>query len=477
MDNRIISISGVFLTALAGTLLIFWWLGSGLQKDFFLFVPGLDGRPERVQVQEKTTPIGFYFENYQGIPSTLSGQWPRFRGPGYDNTSRDTVPLIDRFPAGGPEILYRIDLGEGHAAPAVSNGCIYILDYDEEKKGDALRCFSLDDGKEIWRRWYPVTVKRNHGMSRTVPAVTERYAVSIGPKCHVMCVDAHTGEFLWGIDLEKEYDATIPQWYTAQCPLIDNDIAVIAPAGKSLLIGVDCASGKIVWETPNSNAYKMSHSSIISATIDGVDMYVYAALGGISGIAARGSEQGKILWTTNAWDNAVIVPSPVILPDGRIFLTAGYGAGGMMIRVQKTEGQFKTEVLYKTKPREGLCCEQQTPVLYNGHLFGILPKDAGPLRTQFVCYHPDGQMIWSSGSGRQFGLGPYLLADGKFFILNDDGVLVIAQATLERYEELDRARILHGRDAWGPLALAGGRLLARDTRQLVCINLSAEKGK
>jgi outer membrane protein assembly factor BamB len=291
-----------------------------------------------------------------------------------------------------------------------------------------------------------------------------------------MCVDARTGDFLWGIDLEKEFNTTIPQWYTAQCPVIDNDIAVIAPGGTSLLIGVDCVSGKIVWETSNPEAWKMSHSSIIPVVIGGVPMYVYAALGGICGIAADGENRGEILWATNAWNNAVIVPSPVVFPDGRIYLTAGYGAGAMMIRVKKIDGTFTVDVLYAHKPREGFSCEQQTPLLYKGHLFGILTKDSGPLRTQFVCYHPDGRFIWSSGSDHQFGLGPYLLADEKFFILRDDGVLVIAKASLEKYEELDQARILYGRDAWGPLALAGGRLLARDSRELVCIDIAAGKG-
>lgn len=475
MENRIISISTALLTSLLGIFLVLWWLGSGPQQEFFLFVPGLDGKPEGLQDREDTTPIGFFFEEYDGVPSTFPWEWPRFRGTGYDNTNRDAVSLISRFPEEGPDILYRIDLGEGHAGPAIANGCIYILDYDEERKGDALRCFSFDDGREIWRRWYPVSVKRNHGMSRTIPAVTDRYVVSIGPRCHVMCVDARTGTFLWGIDLEKEYQAETPQWYTAQCPLIDNDITVIAPAGRSLLIGVDCETGNVVWETANRDGFKMSHSSVIPAVIGGIKMYIYAALGGISGIAAGGENRGEILWSTNAWDNAVIVPSPVVFPDGRIFLTAGYGAGAAMIQVKKTEYIFSVDVLYKTKPREGLSCEQQTPLLYKGHLFGILTKDAGPLRTQFVCYHPNGKIVWSSGSDHQFGLGPYLLADEKFFILRDDGVLVIAKASLEGYKELDQAKILKGRDAWGPIALAGGRLLARDTRQLVCIDIAAEK--
>ena len=45
-----------------------------------------------------------------------------------------------------------------------------------------------------------------------------------------------------------------------QCPLIDRQTAVIAPGGRALMIGVDCATGEILWETPNPDGWKMSHS-------------------------------------------------------------------------------------------------------------------------------------------------------------------------------------------------------------------------
>ena len=95
-----------------------------------------------------------------------------------------------------------------------------------------LRCLSLADGREIWRRWYRTGAKRNHGVSRTVPAVTDRWVVTIGPRCHVLCVDAERGEFLWGIDLAREYGAAEPLWYAAQNPLIDGGTVVIAPGGR-----------------------------------------------------------------------------------------------------------------------------------------------------------------------------------------------------------------------------------------------------
>ena len=71
-----------------------------------------------------------------------------------------------------------------------------------------------------------------------------------------------------------------PLWYAGQCPLIDGDIAVIAPCGdKALMIGVDCETVRVVWETPNPHGWEMSHSSIMPMTLNGKRMYVYCAIG------------------------------------------------------------------------------------------------------------------------------------------------------------------------------------------------------
>jgi len=104
-----------------------------------------------------------------------------------------------------------------------------------------------------------------------------------------------------------------------------------------------------------------------------------------------------------------------------------------------------------------------------------MPKDAGALRNQFVCSDSKDctKIIWSSGKTKRFGLGPFLLADNKFFILSDDGVLTVIDASLKEYNQIAEAKVLQGHDAWGPLAIADGKLLARDSRQMVCIDMRA----
>ena len=82
------------------------------------------------------------------------------------------------------------------------------MDYDYDKKQNALRCLSLADGGEIWRYAYPLPIKRNHGMTRTVPALSDKFVVAMDPKCHVLCLDAATGELRWGMNLVREFGAT-----------------------------------------------------------------------------------------------------------------------------------------------------------------------------------------------------------------------------------------------------------------------------
>lgn len=477
MKGKFLNLLAITGSILLGLGLLIWWLLYNPTAGFTENIPGMDGRPESMSGPAEAVRIGSVFASFDGVPADIKGSWPRFRGTDFDNIVKENIPLIRDWGSAGPLISWSVPLGEGHAGPVISNGRVYVLDYDEEERADMLRCFSLEDGQEIWRRGYKLFIKRNHGISRTVPAVSGNYVVAVGPKCHVMCVDAVSGDFKWGVDLQKEYSAEVPLWYTGQCPVIEGSTAIIAVGGSALIIGLDCETGQVAWEIPNPGNWKMSHSSIIPIRFKGQKIFLYCAIGGITGFTANGEQAGQVVFSSTLWNNNVIAPSPVWLGDGRIFVTAGYGAGSMMLRL-KTDGDgLRLESLQKVKPVDGLASEQQTPIFYKGRLFGILPKDAGPMRNQFVCCHPDdiGTILWSSGKTNRFGLGPYIVADGKFFILDDDGVLTIAKAGTGEYIQLGQAKVLDGVDAWGPMAIAGGRLLARDSRKMVCIDLRVEK--
>jgi outer membrane protein assembly factor BamB len=361
--------------------------------------------------------------------------------------------------------LWGVDCGEGYAGAAVRDGRVYLMDYDYDKKQNALRCLLLADGGEIWRYAYTLSVKRNHGMTRTVPALSGQFVVALDPKCHVLCLDAATGELRWGMNLVSDYGATVPAWYAGQCPLIDGDAVILAPGGHdALLAAVELATGKTIWRAPNPHGWKMTHSSVMPMEFGGQRFYVYCGSGGVAGISAT---NGALLWETNSWKISIAtVPSPLVLEGGKIFLSGGYNAGSMLLQLREQDGKLRPETVWKLIADE-FGATQQTPIFHDGRIFGTRPNG------QFVCLGLDGKVAWASPPVDTFGRSPFLLADGLFYVMNEEGKLSLMEDSATEFKLLAQAQVLKGGEAWGPMALAGGRLLARDLKRLVCLDVSA----
>jgi outer membrane protein assembly factor BamB len=452
-------IGGAALIALA------WWLASKPDVQISRRVPGTDQLPSEVGTGQSNAVLRGALKRSGGIPGPVEGEWPQFRGAQRTGVSPETQRLLREWPGGKPRQLWSLEVGEGYAGPAVQSGRVFLMDYDREGQQDALRCLSLADGKEIWRFSYPVTVKRNHGMSRTTPAVGSGRVVALGPKCHVLCVDAESGELKWGLDLVRDFGATVPPWYAGQCPLVDGDRVILGVGGpEALLIAVHLETGELLWKTPNPDGWKMTHSSVLPTELAGVRQFIYCASGGVAGVAAN---DGALLWSTKEWKISIAtVPSPVALPGDRLFLSGGYDAGSLLLEIGRDGDGWKAKTVKRFRPTT-FGATQQTPILYGDHLYGIRVDGA------VVCLDLDGNVVWASSREHLFGLGPLIIADGLIHAVDDSGRYAIIEATPTEFRLIASAQVLEGREAWGPLAIAGGRLLLRDLTRLVCLEVGA----
>jgi outer membrane protein assembly factor BamB len=195
---------------------------------------------------------------------------------------------------------------------------------------------------------------------------------------------------------------------------------------------------------------------------DGERMYVYCANNGVVGVSAK---DGSRLWETTDWKISIAtVPSPVILPAGRIFLSGGYNAGSLMLQLKREGTRVVPQTLFRLDP-EMFGATQHTPIFHDSFLYGVRADG------RFVCLSLEGKPAWTSEAAPPFGLGPFLMGDGVIFAMNDSGLLRLIQATPEKYVSSAQAQVLKGRESWGPLALAGGRLIARDLTRLVCLDV------
>jgi len=451
--------------AVAAALSIFWLWHP--EDTLTLRMPGTDLPPELQGAATENPVLAGKTITGQGAAAILPGAWPGFRGPNRNAISPEQTQLARSWPASGPRALWSVEVGEGYAGAAVLGGRVYVMDYERENRQSVLRALSLADGKEIWRYGYPLSVKRNHGITRTVPAATEKSVVAMDPKCNVVCVEAATGALRWGINLVHDFGTTLPPWYAGQCPLIVDNAVVLAPGGPEvLLMAVDLETGKALWKTPNPHGWKMTHSSVVAMEFAGKKMFVYCGSGGVVGISAQ---DGSILWETTDWKISIaMVCSPIPVVNGQIFFSGGYNAGSLMLQLSEEGGKIVPKTVFRVN-QAVFGATQQTPILYKDRFFGVRPD------AQLACIGLDGKPVWASGTTMKFGLGPLMLADGLIYAMNDNGKLCLFEASTTKCVPLGAVELFKdGNEAWGPMALAGGRLIVRDFTRMICLDVAAK---
>jgi outer membrane protein assembly factor BamB len=397
------------------------------------------------------------------LPPARGSDWPQFRGPDRNGISTETG-LLRKWPAAGPKLLWSVPVSEGYAGAAIVAGRVYHHDYDEAKSEWSINCRSLDGGKLIWQFREPREIRPNHAITRTVPAVDGRFVCSLDPKAVLHCLDARTGKQIWRKSLVTEYQATIPSWYNGQCPLLEGGRIVVATGGAAILVALDKATGKEIWRTPNPNQRLMTHASVMPAVLGGVRQYLYGTLEGPLGVSAA---DGKLLWEFPRKFNVAVAPSPIAVDGERVFMTASYDAGSVMIRVRRDGGVFKTECLFDLKNNEWNS-EVHTPIVHQGHLFAVGKKKRG----LFTCLDGAGKEVWTSEGKASFGLGSFMLADGMFLAMDGNtGNLHLIEAGATGYRELAVAQVLAGQEVWAPMALSEGKLVLRDLSKMICLDM------
>jgi outer membrane protein assembly factor BamB len=176
-------------------------------------------------------------------------------------------------------------------------------------------------------------------------------------------------------------------------------------------------------------------------------------------------QDGSLLWKKPDWKITIAnVPSPLVVPGDRLFLSGGYKSGCVMLKLTG-ENPIQTEEVFRLGPDQ-FGSEQQTPILYEDHIYGVIPSG------ELACLSLEGKILWTSGKEHRFGLGPFLGVNGLLLALEDQtGELNMIALNPNSYEELAVAQVLEGHDAWGPMAMVQDRLILRDLTRMICLKL------
>ncbi|HPO13372.1 MAG TPA: PQQ-like beta-propeller repeat protein [Candidatus Hydrogenedentes bacterium] len=398
--------------------------------------------------------------------------WPQFQGPNRDGISPETG-LLRTWPEEGPKVLWSLPLGAGYGSPSVRDGEVYILDRVDDKQ-DVLRCLALDTGKELWNYAYDAPGDVSHNGSRTAPTVDERCVFSVGMVGDFVCVDRKTHQPVWKKNLLTEFQMKAPGWGVVQAPSLYQDLVIVAPMAQDAYVAAfKRDTGDLVWKTASLGP--LGYSTPVVLKLAGVDQAVMIGAckkgGGNPGkVAGISLDKGEFLWTYDGFQCHIPIPYPTVLPDDRLFITGGYGAGSAMIQVKQENGKFTVKELFKTD-----ACSSQIhqPIFYKDYLY--VNSNSNEREDGMLCLSLDGQVKWKTRdtwSSTTFERGNLLLADGLIYNLDGKkGILHLVEPSPEGYKELAQAKIFSGKEIWAPMALSNGKLLLRNQEEMKCLDV------
>ncbi len=396
----------------------------------------------------------------------LGSDWPQFLGPNRNGVSPETG-LLRQWPAGGPKVLWTVDVGRGYGGPAIRDGKVYLLDRvgTEQNK---LRCLDLATGKEQWSFAYDAPGQLDHAGSRSTPTVGEKYIFIVGPFGQFHCIDKATHQPVWQKHLVKDYGGKRPTWGVAQSPLLyKKDTVIAAPQSGSVgVVAYEKATGKERWRSEPVGG--MYYYSPFVTTVGGVEQIIMQSRSGVVGLDPT---NGKVLWTYGFRVKVAGIPVPTPLGQDRFFLTGGYEAGSEIIEVARQGGAFAAKRLHRF---DEVGSHIQQPILVDGHIYAVC--NTNRRANGMVCFGLDGQIKWKTGRDPKLCKGNTLLTgDGVFFQMDGErGELHIVQPSPQGFKSVGKVKLLGGKEIWAPMALSDGRLVIRDQRQMKCLDVRAQ---
>jgi outer membrane protein assembly factor BamB len=177
---------------------------------------------------------------------------------------------------------------------------------------------------------------------------------------------------------------------------------------------------------------------------------------------------GKTLWKFDGWSCQTPIASPLHVGEGKVFLTAGYGAGSAMFQVKKKEAQWSAEELWRLGAAE---CGSQicNPLLWKGHLF--VDNNENGKNNGLVCVGLDGKVAWSSKTPN-CNRGGQIIAGGMIYKVDGaKGLLYLIEPAAESFKVVAQTKLLNGGEIWAPLAISEGKLIIRDQAQMKCLDV------
>jgi outer membrane protein assembly factor BamB len=266
----------------------------------------------------------------------------------------------------------------------------------------------------------------------------------------------------------------VPKWGYTESPLLYQDQVLCTPGGEQgAIAALNKFNGELIWQTKQLTETAHYASMILAKHNDKIQC-IQLLPTHVTGVDV---ESGQVRWQVDWPGRIAVIPTP-IYHDDHVFVTSGYGVGGMLLRLGEDDAEgtpgTAVEEVYRNKIIKN---HHGGAILIDGHLYGHSDK-AG-----WICQNfSTGEVVWRER--KALGKGAIAYADGHFYCLGEqDGDVALIEASPEGWKEhghftldpqttqrSDRGKI------WTHPVICNGKLYLRDQELLFCFDVKEERG-
>jgi outer membrane protein assembly factor BamB len=396
------------------------------------------------------------------VSSTGSNAVPsQLEDSGYLGTNRngvvDGMKLDREWSAHPPQQLWRQPIGLGWSSFCISGNRAFT----EEQRGqdELVVCYELTTGHVFWAHTNQVRFSESLSGDgpRATPTLSNGRIYAFGGTGILDCLDAGTGELLWSRNVLKENSIPNLPFGLSTSPLICDELVVVSGGMTNgpTLLAYHLKDGSPAWRAGTDKA---SFSSPVLATLAGKRQIV-----SVNATSATGHDPatGNVLWNyvwPGEWPKCT---QPIILPPDRIFLSASFNAGCMVLQITAAP-DGKLSIAEKWKNRN-MKSEFSNIVTREGLAYGL---DDGILACIDLA---TGERKWKEG---RYGHGHVLLINDLLLIQTETGPVALVEANPACYRELAQIQALNAK-TWNVPAVGGGYLVVRNDLEAACYKLPA----
>ena len=423
--------------------------------------------------------------------ASIASDWPQWLGQNRDSVWKEEG-LLEKFPKGGPKVLWRVPVGLGYAGPTVANGRVYVMDYqktggkiannpgnrDKLEGSERLLCLDAKTGEEIWKHDYDRLYSLSYAAGpRCTPAIDNGRVYALGAEGDLICLDADNGKVIWKKNLQKEYKIRSGTWGFSGHPLVDGETVYCLVGGEgSVAVAFDKNTGVEKWRALTASSGDPGYCPPSMITNHGKKQLLIWHPQALNGLDP---ETGKVQWSLPLKPAFNLSCASPRQSGDRLFVSA-IGDVAVMLKLKSIDA---VETEWVATPKSGVFCSNSTPVFDGDVIYGCDVESSKLIAVNAE----DGERYWetakpvTNNDSEKLRHGTsFLVKNGdRYFIFSETGDLIIAKLSPKAYEEISRFRMLEptneafGRSVvWSHPAFAEKCVFARNDKELVCVSVA-----